>query len=54
MTDISEVQVADCVALFSLDKTGIIPVDTHVWRIAQRDFDSTLLDAKTITSRICE
>eukprot|EP01084_Bolivina_argentea_P010616 19779_1 len=45
-------KVADCVALFSLDKTGAIPVDTHVWRIAQRDFDSTLLDAKSITPTI--
>ncbi len=46
--------MAVCVALFSLDKTGAIPVDTHVWRIAQRDFDSTLLNAKSITPTICE
>lgn len=31
-------KVADCVALFSLDATGAIPVDTHVWRLARRDF----------------
>ena len=31
-------KVADCVALFSLDQTGCIPVDTHVWRIANRDY----------------
>lgn len=24
-------KVADCVALFSLDQAGAIPVDVHVW-----------------------
>eukprot|EP01118_Nematostelium_gracile_P012670 TRINITY_DN465_c0_g1_i1.p1 TRINITY_DN465_c0_g1~~TRINITY_DN465_c0_g1_i1.p1 ORF type:complete len:378 (-),score=80.47 TRINITY_DN465_c0_g1_i1:13-1146(-) len=28
-------KVADCIALFSMDKFDIIPVDTHVWQIAQ-------------------
>ena len=32
-------KVADCVALFSLDATSSVPVDTHVWRIACRDYD---------------
>ena len=27
-------KIADCVALFSLDGDGAIPVDTHVWRMA--------------------
>lgn len=36
------IKVADCVALFSLDRKDIIPVDTHVWQIACRDFDQTL------------
>lgn len=27
-------KIADCVCLFSLDKDGAIPVDTHIWRIA--------------------
>jgi N-glycosylase/DNA lyase len=31
-------KVADCVALFSLEQIGVVPVDTHVWRIAQRDY----------------
>lgn len=31
-------KVADCVALFSLDQSDCIPVDTHVWAIALRDY----------------
>ncbi len=26
--------MADCVALFSLDKAACVPVDTHVWQVA--------------------
>ena len=33
-------KVADCVALFCLDKYDVIPVDTHVIQIARRDFPS--------------
>lgn len=44
MTDVP--QVADCVALFSLDQTASIPVDVHVWRIACRDYDSSLVECK--------
>jgi 3-methyladenine DNA glycosylase/8-oxoguanine DNA glycosylase len=39
-------KVADCVALFSLDQAGAVPVDTHVWRIACRDYDASLKNAK--------
>ena len=35
-------KVADCVALFSLDQTDAIPVDTHVHQIAVRDYDRSL------------
>jgi N-glycosylase/DNA lyase len=28
-------KIADCVALFSLDKTEAVPVDTHVWQLAK-------------------
>ena len=45
-------KVADCVALFSLDQTGAIPVDTHVWQIACRDFDVNLVNAKSLTPKI--
>ncbi|KAF9364829.1 8-oxoguanine glycosylase ogg1 [Mortierella sp. NVP85] len=31
-------KVADCVCLMSLDKRNVIPVDTHVWQIAVRDY----------------
>ena len=28
-------KIADCVCLFALDKNGAVPVDVHIWRIAQ-------------------
>lgn len=28
-------KIADCIALFSLDRDDAIPVDTHIWRIAR-------------------
>lgn len=31
-------KVADCVCLMSLDKSEAVPVDTHVWQIAKRDY----------------
>jgi N-glycosylase/DNA lyase len=31
-------KVADCICLMSLDKLSAIPVDTHVWQIALRDY----------------
>ncbi|KAF2109344.1 DNA glycosylase [Lophiotrema nucula] len=31
-------KVADCVALFGLGWSESVPVDTHVWQIAQRDY----------------
>ena len=31
-------KIADCVCLFSLDKDEAIPVDTHIRRIALRDY----------------
>lgn len=29
-------KVSDCIALFSLDKLDLVPVDTHVWQISKR------------------
>ncbi|XP_049622316.1 N-glycosylase/DNA lyase [Suncus etruscus] len=32
-------KVADCICLMALDKPQAVPVDVHVWQIAQRDYD---------------
>ncbi|XP_074655412.1 N-glycosylase/DNA lyase-like [Tubulanus polymorphus] len=46
-------KVADCVCLMSLDKPGAIPVDTHVWKIACRDYRiKSLQTAKSLTQTI--
>ena len=45
-------QVADCVCLMSLDKPGAIPVDTHVWQIAARDYMPKLAKTKSLTDKI--
>ncbi len=45
-------KVADCVALFSLDQAGAIPVDTHVWDIACRDLDTSLLAVGSLTPKV--
>jgi len=47
-------KVADCVALFSLDKSDCIPVDTHVWNIACCYFDRTLVSHKSLTPTVYE
>ncbi|KAJ2783025.1 8-oxoguanine glycosylase ogg1 [Coemansia javaensis] len=31
-------KVADCVCLMSLDKPGTVPIDTHMWQVAQRRY----------------
>lgn len=45
-------KVADCIALFSMDKPSCIPVDTHVLQIATRDYGLKIktLNAKTYAS----
>ncbi|ETW02481.1 hypothetical protein H310_05982 [Aphanomyces invadans] len=45
-------KVADCVALFSLDKLEAIPVDTHVWQISCRDFQFKKAATKSLTPTI--
>ena len=47
-------KVADCVALFSLDQSAAIPVDTHVWDIAVRDYAPGLAAAKSLTPAVYE
>lgn len=42
-------KVADCVALFSLDQPHIVPVDTHVWRIATRDYAPELKGSTSLS-----
>jgi len=44
-------KVADCVCLMSLDKPGAIPIDTHMWQIAARDYLPHLRAMKSVTDR---
>lgn len=44
-------KVADCVLLMSLNQPGAIPVDTHVWQIANRDYRVPLRKTKTLTEQ---
>lgn len=43
--------MADCILLMSLDKTQAIPVDTHVWQIAFRDYKLSKLPHKSLTAK---
>jgi N-glycosylase/DNA lyase len=43
-------KIADCVALFSLDKTEAVPVDTHVWQLARELYFPDWPDRKSLTS----
>lgn len=46
-------KVADCVSLMSLDKLDAVPVDTHVWQIAKRDYGfSSGNGQKTLTDKV--
>ncbi|KAI9140743.1 DNA glycosylase [Paraphysoderma sedebokerense] len=44
-------KVADCICLMSLDQHAAIPVDTHVYQIAHRDYGFKLLKSKTLTKK---
>ncbi|NXH11803.1 OGG1 lyase, partial [Bucco capensis] len=43
-------KVADCVCLMALDKAEAVPVDTHVWRIAQQRYGA-VLGGRSLTPR---
>lgn len=46
-------KVADCVCLMSLDKPEAVPIDTHVWQIAKRDYKFVSSNGqKTITDKL--
>ncbi|XP_075430497.1 N-glycosylase/DNA lyase isoform X7 [Ascaphus truei] len=46
-------KVADCVCLMALDKPQAVPVDTHVWKIAKRDYLPQLgAGNKSLTGRV--
>jgi N-glycosylase/DNA lyase len=42
-------KIADCVCLFSLDKTEAVPVDTHVWQLAKDLYFPDWADRRTVT-----
>lgn len=44
-------KVADCVALFSLNKLEALPVDTHVWQIAKR-YMTVAQSAKSLNDKV--
>jgi N-glycosylase/DNA lyase len=44
-------KIADCVCLFALDKPQAIPVDTHVWQIARRDYLPEL-QGRSLTEKV--
>jgi N-glycosylase/DNA lyase len=43
-------KIADCVCLFSLDKTEAVPVDTHVWQLAKALYFPDWPQRKSITN----
>ncbi|KAM9855804.1 N-glycosylase/DNA lyase [Aulostomus maculatus] len=46
-------KVADCVCLMSLDKADAVPIDTHVWQIAKRDYKYAAgRELKTLTDKV--
>ena len=42
-------KIADCVCLFALDKDGAVPVDVHIWRVAQARYAPELA-GKSLTA----
>ena len=45
--------MADCICLMSLDKMEAVPVDTHVWQLAVREYHlSKLSTNKSLTDAV--
>ncbi|KAJ1933352.1 8-oxoguanine glycosylase ogg1, partial [Linderina pennispora] len=40
-------KVADCVCLMSLDKIDAVPIDTHIWQVAQKRYIGRILGDST-------
>ena len=47
----TNLQVADCVCLMSLDKHDAIPIDTHVLQVAKKHY-SIKADSKTVSDKV--
>jgi N-glycosylase/DNA lyase len=45
-------KVADCIALFSLDHLGVVPVDTHVWKMANKFMASATIKGASPTPKL--
>ena len=45
-------KVADCIALFSLDKFEIVPVDVHVWKLTQKHYAKHFPSFKTLNPKM--
>ena len=43
-------KIADCIALFSLDADGAVPVDTHIWQLARAHYAPHLRE-KALTAK---
>lgn len=47
-------KIADCVCLMSLDQPSAVPIDTHVWKIAQKHYKFNTGKYKTINKTLYE